>query len=73
VKFSPSWPDWAVAEAAFTLGHVNMCPGIFTSTAGHVLSAMTFDHDQAGRIVAIYVISAPSKLAHVSATAADPA
>jgi RNA polymerase sigma-70 factor, ECF subfamily len=61
------------AEAAFTLGHVNMCPGIFTSTAGHVLSAMTFDHDRAGRIVAIYVISAPSKLAHVSATAADPA
>jgi RNA polymerase sigma-70 factor, ECF subfamily len=64
----------AFAGATFTLGHVNMRPGIITSTAGQVLSAMTFDHDRSGRIVAIYVISAPSKLFHVSATATpDPA
>ena len=64
------------ADATFMLGHVNMRPGIITSTAGQVLSAMTFDHDRSGRgrIVAIYVISAPSKLAYVSAAAsADPA
>jgi RNA polymerase sigma-70 factor, ECF subfamily len=61
------------ADATFTLSHVNMCPGIITSTPSQLLSAMTFDYDPAGRIVAIYVISAPSKLAHVSATAAaDP-
>ena len=64
----------AFADARFRLGHVNMRPGIIISTAGQVLSAMTFDHDRSGRIVAIYVISAPSKLAYVSATAAaDPA
>jgi RNA polymerase sigma-70 factor, ECF subfamily len=64
----------AFADATFMLGHVNMRPGIITSTAGQVLSAMTFDHERSGRIAAIYVISAPSKLAHVSATtAADPA
>lgn len=57
------------ADATFMLGHVNMRPGIITSTAGQVLSAMTFDHDRSGRIVAIYVISAPSKLAYVSTTA----
>jgi RNA polymerase sigma-70 factor, ECF subfamily len=64
----------AFADATFMLGHVNMRPGIITSTAGQVLSAMTFDHERSGRIVAIYVIAAPSKLAHVSTTAsADPA
>jgi RNA polymerase sigma-70 factor, ECF subfamily len=64
----------AFADATFMLGHVNMRPGIITSTAGQVQSAMTLDHDRSGRIVAIYVISAPSKLAYVSATApADPA
>ena len=62
------------ADATFVLGHVNMRPGIITSTAGQVLSAMTFDYDRSGQIVAIYVISAPSKLTHVSATAsAGPA
>jgi RNA polymerase sigma-70 factor, ECF subfamily len=64
----------ALADATFALGPVNMRPGIITSTARHVLSATTFDYDPTGRIVAIYVISAPSKLAHISATAAaDPA
>lgn len=64
----------ALADATFALGPVNMRPGIITTTARQVLSATTFDYDPTGRIVAIYVISAPSKLAHVSATAAaDPA
>jgi RNA polymerase sigma-70 factor, ECF subfamily len=64
----------ALASATFTLGYVNMRPGIITSDAGQVISAMTFDHDRSGRIVAIYVTSAPSKLAHISTTAsADPA
>jgi RNA polymerase sigma factor (sigma-70 family) len=62
----------ALADATHTLGHVNTRPGIITSIGGQVQSAMTFDHDRSGRIVAIYVISAPSKLAHVSAPAADP-
>jgi RNA polymerase sigma-70 factor, ECF subfamily len=62
------------ADATFTLGHLNMRPGIITITKGQVMSAVTFDYDRSGRIVAIYVISAPSKLAHVSATtSADPA
>jgi RNA polymerase sigma factor (sigma-70 family) len=64
----------AFADAVFRLSHINLRPGIITSTAGQVLSAMTFDHDRSGRIVTIYVISAPSKLAYVSANAsADPA
>jgi RNA polymerase sigma-70 factor (ECF subfamily) len=64
----------AFADATFMLGHVNMRAGTITSTAGQVQSAMTFDHDRSGRIVAIYVISAPSKLGYVSATtSADPA
>jgi RNA polymerase sigma-70 factor (ECF subfamily) len=63
----------ALADARFTLGYVNMRPGIITSTQDQVLSALTFDNDQSGRIVAIYLTSAPSKLAHVStAAAADP-
>jgi RNA polymerase sigma factor (sigma-70 family) len=62
----------ALADATHTLGHVNTRPGIITSIGGQVQSAMTFDHDRSGRIVAIYVVSAPSKLAHVSAPAADP-
>lgn len=62
------------ADATFTVGHLNMRPGIITTTEGQVMSATTFDYDRSGRIVAIYVISAPSKLAYVSATAsADPA
>ncbi|HJV14794.1 MAG TPA: hypothetical protein VJ625_12970 [Propionibacteriaceae bacterium] len=36
------------------------------SAHGQLLSIMTFDHDQSGRIVAIYVVSAPSKLTHIS-------
>jgi RNA polymerase sigma-70 factor, ECF subfamily len=63
----------ALADARFTLGYVNMRPGIITSTQDQVLSALTFDNDQSGRIVGIYLTSAPSKLAHVStAAAADP-
>jgi RNA polymerase sigma-70 factor, ECF subfamily len=58
------------ADATFRSGYLNTHPGIITSTHGQVMSAMTFDYDQSGRIVAIYVTSAPSKLAHVSATAA---
>jgi RNA polymerase sigma-70 factor (ECF subfamily) len=61
----------ALADATFTLGHVNMSPGIITSTTDQVLSAVTFDYDLTGRIVAIYLISAPSKLAHISAAAAS--
>jgi DNA-directed RNA polymerase specialized sigma24 family protein len=57
-------------DATFTLGQVNMHPGIITSTGGRVLSAMTFDYDKSGRIAASYVVLAPSKLTHVS-TAAD--
>jgi RNA polymerase sigma-70 factor (ECF subfamily) len=60
----------ALADARFTVGYVNMCPGIITSTRDQVLSALTFDYDESGQIVAIYVVSAPSKLAHVSATGA---
>jgi RNA polymerase sigma-70 factor, ECF subfamily len=61
------------ADATFGIGYLNTRPGIITSTHGQVMSAMTFDYDQSGRIVAIYVISAPSKLTHVSATASvDP-
>jgi RNA polymerase sigma factor (sigma-70 family) len=60
------------ADARFTVGYVNMGPGIITSIEGEVLSALTFDYDQAGRIAAIYLTSAPSKLAHISTTAADP-
>jgi RNA polymerase sigma-70 factor (ECF subfamily) len=61
------------ADATFRIGHLNTRPGIITSIEGQVQSAMTFDYDQSGRVVAIYVISAPSKLAHVSVTgAADP-
>jgi RNA polymerase sigma-70 factor, ECF subfamily len=54
------------ADAGFTLGPINTRPGIITSAHGQVLSAMTFDHDKSGRIVAIYVVSAPSKLTHIS-------
>lgn len=57
------------ADAAFTVGHLNMGPGIITTIKGQAMSATTFDYDRSGRIVAIYVISAPSKLAYVSATA----
>jgi len=60
----------ALADARFTVGYVNMRPGIITSTEDQVLSALTFDYDESGQIVAIYVVSAPSKLAHVSATGA---
>jgi RNA polymerase sigma-70 factor, ECF subfamily len=60
----------ALADARFTVGYVNMRPGIITSTEDQVLSALTFDYDESGKIVAIYVVSAPSKLAHVSATGA---
>jgi RNA polymerase sigma-70 factor (ECF subfamily) len=59
-------------DATFTLGQVNMHPGIITSTGGRVLSAMTFDYDKSGRIAVSYVVLAPSKLTHVS-TAADRA
>jgi RNA polymerase sigma factor (sigma-70 family) len=59
-----------VADATFTIGPVNMHPGIITSIEDQVLSALTFDYDRSGRIAAIYVVSAPSKLAHVSAAAA---
>ncbi len=59
----------ALADARFTVGYVNMRPGIITSTEDLLLSALTFDYDQSGRIVAIYVVSAPSKLSHISATA----
>ena len=61
----------ALADATYTLGQVNMHPGIITTIEDHVEAALSFDYDRSGRIVAIYVISAPSKLAHVSA-AADP-
>jgi RNA polymerase sigma-70 factor, ECF subfamily len=61
------------ADARFTVGYVNMRPGIITTTEDQVLSALSFDYDQSGRIVAIYLTSAPSKLAHISTTAAaDP-
>ena len=60
----------ALAGATYTLGHVNMHPGIVTTLEGQVQSALSFDYDRSGRIVAIYVVSAPSKLAHVSAV--DP-
>jgi RNA polymerase sigma factor (sigma-70 family) len=63
----------ALADARFTVGYVNMRPGIITSTQDQVLSALTFDYDESGQIVAIYVVSAPSKLAHVSATGAAAA
>ena len=59
----------ALADARFTVGYVNMRPGIITSTEDQLLSALTLDYDQSGRIVAIYVVSAPSKLSHISATA----
>jgi RNA polymerase sigma factor (sigma-70 family) len=58
------------ADSTFGISYLNTHPGIITSTHGQVMSAMTFDYDPSGRIVAIYVTSAPSKLAHVSATAA---
>jgi hypothetical protein len=58
------------ADSTFGISYLNTHPGIITSTHGQVMSAMTFDYDPPGRIVAIYVTSAPSKLAHVSATAA---
>ena len=63
----------ALADARFTVGYVNMRPGIITSIEGQVLSALTFDYDRYGRIVAMYLVSAPSKLGHISAIgAADP-
>jgi RNA polymerase sigma-70 factor (ECF subfamily) len=54
------------ADATFTLDYVNVRPGIVTSMRDQVQSAMTFDYDESGRIAAIYVVSAPSKLAHIS-------
>ena len=62
----------ALADATYTLGHVNMHPGIITTIEGQVQAALSFDYDRSGRIVAIYAISAPSKLAHVSAALANP-
>ena len=54
------------ADAGFTLGPINTRPGIITSAHGQLLSIMTFDYDQSGRIVGIYVVSAPSKLTQIS-------
>jgi RNA polymerase sigma-70 factor (ECF subfamily) len=54
------------AAATFAVDYVNTRPGIITSIRDQVQSAMTFDYDESGRIVAIYVVSAPSKLAHIS-------
>jgi RNA polymerase sigma-70 factor, ECF subfamily len=50
----------------FTIGSINTHPGIVISEDHAVLSAMAFDIDPRGRIAAIYVIAAPSKLAHVA-------
>jgi hypothetical protein len=54
------------ADPTFTLDYVNRRPGIITITRDQVHSAMTFDYDKSGRIVAICVVSAPSMLAHIS-------
>jgi RNA polymerase sigma-70 factor (ECF subfamily) len=54
------------ADAAYALDYVNTRPGIITSTHNQVQSTTSFDYDESGRIVAIYVVTAPSKLAHVS-------
>jgi RNA polymerase sigma-70 factor (ECF subfamily) len=54
------------AHATFTLDYLNTRPGIVISIRDQVQSAMTFDYDESDRIVAIYVVSAPSKLAHIS-------
>ena len=59
-----------LADARFTVGYVNMRPGIITSIEGQVLSALTFDYDRYGRIAAMYLVSAPSKLGHISAIGA---
>jgi RNA polymerase sigma-70 factor (ECF subfamily) len=56
----------AYAGADFTIGQINAQPGIVISARDEVISAMTFDLDRQARIVAIYVVSAPSKLAHVA-------
>ena len=56
----------ALADARFTLAYVNMRPGIITSTEDQMLSALTFDYDRYGRIAAMYLVSAPSKLGHIS-------
>jgi RNA polymerase sigma-70 factor (ECF subfamily) len=58
------------AGADFTIGSINTQPGVITSEEHAVISATTFDLDPAGRIVAMYVVSAPSKLAHVAHPAA---
>ena len=60
----------ALADARFTVGYVNMRPGIITSIEGQVLSALTFDYDRYGRMAAMYLVSAPSKLGHISAIGA---
>lgn len=54
------------AGADFTLGQINAEPGIIISASNQVITAMTFDLDRIARIVAIYVVYAPSKLAHVT-------
>jgi RNA polymerase sigma-70 factor (ECF subfamily) len=56
----------AFAGADFTIGPINTQPGIITSGGNAVISAVTCDIDHQGRIVAIYAISAPSKLTHVA-------
>jgi RNA polymerase sigma-70 factor, ECF subfamily len=54
------------AGAEFALGRVNARPGIVIRDGNEVTTAMSFDVDRRARIVAIYVVSAPSKLAHVA-------
>jgi RNA polymerase sigma-70 factor (ECF subfamily) len=55
--------------ADFTIGQINAQPGIITTTGNQVITVTTFDIDRTGRIVAIYVVSAPSKLAYIACPA----
>jgi RNA polymerase sigma-70 factor (ECF subfamily) len=56
----------AFAGATFAIGTVNAQPGLITCIDDAVVSAMSFDTDAQGRITAIYVVAAPSKLTHLA-------
>jgi RNA polymerase sigma factor (sigma-70 family) len=62
----------AFAGAEFSLGRVIAQPGVIISAGNEVISAMTFDLDRRDRIVAIYVVCAHAKLAHVAHSADLP-
>lgn len=66
----------AIVTGPFTEGRANVAwvdvnghPGLLTSMDGAAVSVVTVDVDEHGRIAEIYLMAAPSKLAHIHPTA----